>query len=149
MGEVPCLHVEVTGQLAWIDSSLWVLESIQLDILRGKIPWPTEPSSCLTLLFNYRMLILHNNGFYDIFVHGHNIFQSCSTLTISYSPIPANLLPVPSSPLLSCLCVRCVGVCVTSWVSLGWETNFYDVNFMTYNIQLNFKYILNNKFKFI
>lgn len=74
--------------------------------IEGQDALTYEPSSHLTLFFNYRMLIIHSNGFYDISVHGHIIFQSCSPLTISCSPAPVNLLPVPSSPLLSCLCVR-------------------------------------------
>lgn len=144
MGEVPCLHVEVTGQLAWIDSSLWVLESIQLDILRGKIPWPTEPPSCLTLFFNYCMLIIHNNGFMT--------FSCMDIIYFSHvHPLPSLVLPLlltcflfhPAHYCRVCVC-GCVGVCVTYWVSLGWETKVYDVNFMTYSTQLNFKYILNN-----
>lgn len=118
-------------------------------ILRGKMPWPTEPSSCLTLFFNYRVLIIHKCGFM--------IFPCMDKIYFSHvHPLPSLVLPLPLTCFLFhpahycrvCVC-GCVGVCVTYWVSLGWETKVYDVNFMTYSTQLNFKYMLNNKFKFI
>lgn len=71
-------------------------------------------------------------------------FSHVHPLPVSCSPTPANLLPVPSSPLLSCLCAQ-VCWCLCNLLSVIRLRN----NFMTYSTQLNFKYILNNKFKFI
>lgn len=71
-------------------------------------------------------------------------FSHVHPLPISCSPTPATLLPVPSSPSLSCLCAR-VCWCLCDLLSVIRLRN----NFMTYSTQLNFKYILNNKFKFI
>lgn len=132
---VPCLHMEITGQLVWIGSSLWVLDiKLSLSGWMARCLYLLSHPAGLTLFGDYHMLIIHNNGF--IFMHRHNIFQSCSPPTIS-CPSPLLLIPLLIYPARFCH----GGVCVTYRVSLGWETKVYDVNFITYSNPLNFEYI--------